>query len=73
MGTICRRYRSRIMTTIQLTLALIDLRSVRNLEEGIREVLRMAKNINFLDRSLQPRQILSLEKENLNMTKDKEI
>ena len=61
------------MTTIQLTLVLIDIRRVRNLEEGIREVLRMVKNISFQVRSLQPRQILSLEKENLNMTKDKEI
>ena len=61
------------MTTIQLTLALIDIRRVRNLEEGIREVLRIFKNISFQVRSLQPRQILSLEKENLNMTKDKEI
>ena len=61
------------MTTIQLTLVLIDIRRERNLEEEIREVLRMVKNISFQVRSLQPRQILSLEKENLNMTKDKEI
>ena len=61
------------MTTIQLTLALIDIRRERNLEEEIREVLRMVKSNSFQVRSLQPRQILSLEKENLNMTKDKEI
>ena len=61
------------MTTIQLTLVLIDIRRVKNLEEEIREVLRIVKNISFQVRSLQPRQILSLEKENLNMTKDKEI
>ena len=61
------------MTTIQLTLVLIDIRRERNLEEEIREVLRMVKNISFQVRSLLPRQILSLEKENLNMTKDKEI